>query len=371
MFKKETETLRRWLIIALIVLVALVSVVVFYTYYPTILGSMLSFLAVALFPFVFAWIVCVFTRPIVQSLQRYLRLPKTLAVCLTMLFCLGAMGALVAALILVIIGIISEVSLYFADPQNSLMLLFQQLQDFYLALDMDFSQVQEWLSLLGEAAGSLAGQGLNAAMYIVRATPVAIFMVVVTIVATFYWCRDEEVIKRLLGMPFSPARRQTIFESYEAVSRVIGSYLRSQIVLMLIAIVVCIVGLTILGVPNNLSMGLLAGGLDFIPVLGPGTVLVPWGVWLLINGQYFQGFGMLVIFVAMTLIRNLLTPKIVGGQMGLHPLAAISSIFIGLIMFGVVGLIIGPIVLGIILVLYRERKAKQGQPNPPTVPPPA
>ena len=367
MLKQDTQTLRRWLVLALLVLVAMVSVVVFYNYYPTILGDLFSFLGLALFPFIFAWIVCIFTRPMVQALQRYLRLPKSVAVLLTMLFCLGAFSALLTALILVIIGVVGELIGYFNHPENTLALLVVQLQDIYRALGMDFTQVQELFAYFGEAAGSLAGQGINAAMYILRVTPIAILMIVVTVVATFYWCRDEESIKRVVGAPFKPARRQAVLENYDAISRVIGDYLRSQILLMLVAIVVCTVGLTIIGVPNNLTMGLLAGGLDFIPILGPGTILVPWGAWLIINGEYFQGIGMVVIFVVMTIVRNILTPKIVGDQMGLHPLAAVTSIFIGLVLFGIIGLIVGPILLAIALVLYRQYRKRKD--NPPPVAP--
>jgi sporulation integral membrane protein YtvI len=367
LFKKDTETLRRWLFMALIILAAMVAVVVFYNYYPAILGDLLGFLGLALFPFIFAWIVCIFTRPMIQGLERYLRLPKTVAVLLTMLLCLGAFSALLTAVVLVVIGIVAELSTYFSHPENSLALIVAQLQELYRFLDMDFTQVQELFTYFGEAAGSLAGQGVNAAMYILRITPIAILLVVVTIVATFYWCRDEEAIKRVVGTPFKPSRRQAVFENYDAISRVIGGYLRSQILLMLVAIFVCTVGLTILGVPNNLTMGLLAGGLDFIPILGPGTILVPWGIWLLINGQYIQGFGMLGIFVVMTIVRNLLTPKIVGDQMGLHPLAAVSSIFIGLVLFGILGLIMGPIVLAIAMALYRQRKARKNN-TPPVSP---
>ena len=87
--------------------------------------------------------------------------------------------------------------------------------------------------------------------------------------------------------------------------------------------------------------------MDIIPILGPGTLIVPWAAWSLITGDFISGVGLIIIYATTTISRNILEPKIVGDRVGLHPLATLAAIFIGMRMFGLVGLILGPIVLAI------------------------
>lgn len=370
-FNKSAETLRHHLLLCLIALVLLLIGVVLYQYYPTILGDVFGFLGIVVFPFAFAWIAAIFTRPMVNWLHLKLHFPKTLAVLVTMLVCLAVFGGLITALVLVVIDVVGDLRIYFSDQNNSVSLLITQIQEIYNRLNMDFEQLQQWFVRIGEAASGLASQGFGYAVDFVKATPTALLLILVTVVAIFYWCRDEEKIKRVLAAPFPKRKRALFLDAYDTVSDVIGNYLRAQLLLVTVSITVCLVGLMILRVPNAIPMGLLAGGLDVIPMLGPGTVLVPWAIWCLLTGNFFRGIGLAIIFGAVILIRNLIEPKILGDRIGLHPLAALASLFVGMKLFGVVGLIIGPISVAVFMVVYRARKArpKQRPPAGPAEPP--
>jgi len=98
--------------------------------------------------------------------------------------------------------------------------------------------------------------------------------------------------------------------------------------------------------------------MDIIPVLGPGTLIIPWAVWSFVVGDIGFGIGLLVIYIIVSVTRYILEPKIVGDRVGLHPLAALAAIFIGMKLFGLVGLILGPITLAVVLAMLKARRQR-------------
>ncbi len=370
MFKQDTETLRRYLIMAALVLVLLVIAILLYSYAPSLFSDVLSFLGLVLFPFAIAWLAAIFTRPMINWLCKSLRFSRSAAVVFMMLICLAALGGLVTMLTLVIVDVVGDLRLYFSDTNNAVMDVVHQIQDIYGRLNMDFEQLQSMLSRVGEFLGQYAGDSVSAVWDIAKATPTYFLLIIVALVAIFYWCRDEEVVKRLLVTPFSAAKRKEILRTYDSISQVLGNYLRAQLFLVTISIIICIAGLSILRLENSITMGFLAGSLDVIPMLGPGTILIPWAVWLLLTGEYLACLGLIVVFFSVILIRNLIQPKILSDSMGVHPLLMLASLFIGMRLFGAVGLIIGPVGVSLAQVLYREKRKHSKKTPPPTAPPP-
>ena len=84
---------------------------------------------------------------------------------------------------------------------------------------------------------------------------------------------------------------------------------------------------------------------DILPVLGTGTILIPWGVYMLISGNYFMGIGILILYVIITVIRQILEPKIVGSYVGLYPLVTLMAMYIGTKVMGFFGLFLFPITI--------------------------
>jgi predicted PurR-regulated permease PerM len=88
---------------------------------------------------------------------------------------------------------------------------------------------------------------------------------------------------------------------------------------------------------------LLIAVLDVLPVLGSGGVLVPWGIVAMLMGDPMQGIGMFVLWGVIVVVRQVVEPKIVGSQIGLHPLITIAALFLGLKLMGGLGLIVAPL----------------------------
>ncbi|HJH62822.1 MAG TPA: sporulation integral membrane protein YtvI [Firmicutes bacterium] len=132
-----------------------------------------------------------------------------------------------------------------------------------------------------------------------------------------------------------------------------GGYLKSQLLLSLVVFLILAVGFVLIGQPYGLLLAVLLAVLDFIPIIGAGTVMVPWAAVDLILGSYAHAVQLMVIWGAIALFRRLGEPKILGDQTGLPPILSLVGIYAGMRLGGVLGMIVGPILLLVLLNLGR------------------
>ena len=133
----------------------------------------------------------------------------------------------------------------------------------------------------------------------------------------------------------------------------LGGWLRAQGLLMLITFAILLAGLLLLRADAPLLAAALTALLDALPVLGTGAVLLPWAALALLTGDPARGVGLLLLYAAATLIRSLLEPRLLGRSAGLHPLAALMCMYVGLRAFGVAGLILLPLLALLALRLWQ------------------
>ena len=108
-------------------------------------------------------------------------------------------------------------------------------------------------------------------------------------------------------------------------------------------------GLTLLRVDYALLIALVTAVVDILPVLGTGTVMIPWGIAMLVTGNYPLGVGLLILYAVITVVRQMLEPRVVGHQIGLYPLVTLMCMFIGTYLFGAVGLFGVPILVTLLV----------------------
>ena len=128
-----------------------------------------------------------------------------------------------------------------------------------------------------------------------------------------------------------------------------GGYFKAQLILSGITFVIIFSALLIMGQDYAFLLALLLALLDFLPLIGTSIVLLPWGIVLIITGNFWGGVILILLSWTCFFIRRIIEPKIMGVQTGLHPLVAILSIYVGLRAYGVWGAILGPVVVMIAL----------------------
>ena len=109
-----------------------------------------------------------------------------------------------------------------------------------------------------------------------------------------------------------------------------------------------------LKIPYFLGLGLAVGILDALPVLGTGTFLIPAGILLLFQGETFMGAGLFLLYVITAGVRQILEPRLVGNHVGLSPLLILLSVYLGLIIYGGFGFILGPLSALLLYGIFRE-----------------
>ena len=124
--------------------------------------------------------------------------------------------------------------------------------------------------------------------------------------------------------------------------------IRSYALIMSITFVELALGLTLIGVEHSLLIACLIAVFDILPVLGTGGIMIPWTIITAITGDHKLALGLLIVYLAITVIRNIIEPKIVGSQIGLHPVVTLVSMFVGAQLFGVLGLFGFPIGLSLL-----------------------
>ncbi|WP_318505423.1 sporulation integral membrane protein YtvI [Bacillus sp. T3] len=119
-------------------------------------------------------------------------------------------------------------------------------------------------------------------------------------------------------------------------------FIKAQIILSVITFIMAFVGLSILQVSYTAVLSLLIVIVDILPILGTGSVLVPWAIVAILQGNHFLGIGLIVLFFVITVVRRIVEPKIYSSSLGISPLAALISLYIGFKLLGLIGVFIGP-----------------------------
>ena len=142
----------------------------------------------------------------------------------------------------------------------------------------------------------------------------------------------------------------------EGVISYIITFLKAQGVIMLIISVLCSVTLGVVGVSGGILFGILAGVLDVLPFIGTGVVLVPLAIWQMLNGEYVRMTVCLGLYVVCIVTRELLEPKLIGKRMGIAPVFMLFAIYAGVKLFGVSGIVKGPLALIVIVEILKAIK---------------
>ncbi len=163
---------------------------------------------------------------------------------------------------------------------------------------------------------------------------------IVLLIATFLISKDWEKLKASAKSCFF-AEELGLFAT--KLSSVGSAYVKTQVILMMITMTICVAGFTIQRNPYSLLLGVIIGFLDALPLIGAGLFFIPWIISVLLMGNYFYAFGLVIIYLLCYFVREFLEPKLMGHNVGASALEMLISMFVGLQLFGFMGLFLGPV----------------------------
>lgn len=201
---------------------------------------------------------------------------------------------------------------------------------------------QAILSAAKDYAVSLSAKVPESVASFAASLPHALLFFAVTVVSSVYLVHDyRRVTSALLSLLPQRLRRGAVTVKHTA-RVVVVRYLRAYGLLFLLTLGELWAGLAILGIRPAVVPALLIAAVDILPVLGTGTVLLPWAVFCLFGGRLPLGIGLVVLYAAVTVIRQIAEPRIVGGAMGQPPILTLLLMYTGLELFGIAGLLLFP-----------------------------
>lgn len=128
----------------------------------------------------------------------------------------------------------------------------------------------------------------------------------------------------------------------------IGGYFKAQLIMMLMTFIIFSIGLVLIDAPFPLLFGFIIAVVDVLPVLGSGIIMIPWTIISFIKGSSDFAIALAIVYLVATLVRQILEPKIIGDKIGIRPLYTFIATIAGSLIFGPIGIILGPIISVII-----------------------
>lgn len=307
-----------------------------------------------LFAFVFAYLLMKPTR----YLSSKLKLPyKPIALMLVLLFycTIGVLISLLGVkLVSTVTAVISQIPIiYETQLEPFLNATFNGIEQALLRMDPSLvgalnERFDEFVELLGNNVTNISLSIVGTLSNFTLALPGFLIKVLLMIISTFFIAMDYDALSRFVLRQFSDKGREVILSIKRYIVGTLFVVIRSYALIMSITFVELSIGLTVIGIPNSVLIALLISVFDILPVLGTGGIMVPWTIVTFFQGNYQTALGLLVVYVIITVVRNILEPKIVGSQLGLHPVVTLMCIFIGANLFGVIGLFGFPIALSLL-----------------------
>lgn len=190
----------------------------------------------------------------------------------------------------------------------------------------------------------------------ISSVPSILIAILISIISSFFFTLDYEKIVNTMMMVIPEKQRSLVNDAKTTLIRVIGRYLRAYGLLMSLTFVQLSIAFLFLGISNPIGLAIMIASVDILPVLGTGSVMIPWSLWQIAVGDRTLGIALVVVYIIITINRNILEPKIVGDQIGLHPLVTLMCIYLGVKLFGFVGLLGLPIVVTLVKSLHDEGK---------------
>ena len=338
-----------------------------------------KYILAAFTPFFAAWVMAWLTNLISKRICATLKIPKKLCSALVLILLFFSVGGI---LFWAVTRFLSEAENFISGLTSEDSALTQNISSLvarfedggaYLPLIREFKS-HEKLSLVGDRleemlvsflkglASDLGASLTSIAAAVVKTLPSIIIFVVVSTIASFYFALDFDNINQSIVGILPDGARARLLQIKSKTRSMATRYFKAYTLLMALTFFEVFAGLSIIGARYAFLLALLISLLDLLPVLGVGTVLIPWSLLSFFSHDFSRGLGLLILWATVTVIRQIAEPKIVGGTIGLHPAATLIGMYAGLKLYGIVGMLLAPAAISSVRSLLAGGKDENQKP---------
>ncbi len=314
-------------------------------------------------PFILGWFIALIASPVVHFFEEKLKVKRKAMSALVIVAVLAvvvlAVYLLAAKLVREGIAFANELPFIWNSVLKELNKVGANLQGIYDRFPSDMQAAVD--NFIVEAGGYMSGvmgklelPSFEAVGNVAKQIPDAFMGVVMCLLSAYFFVADRGYVSAAVQKYMPASVRYHINLIRRSFRNAVGGYFRAQFKIECWIYILMVIGLMILGVDYALLVAFGIAVLDFLPVFGTGTVMVPWAIIELLSKNYRMMFGLLAIWLIGQLVRQVIQPKIVGDSIGMDPIPTLFLLYIGYRVAGVLGMILA-VPIGIILVnLYEE-----------------
>lgn len=327
----------------------------------------IRFLFRPLLPFLIAFMVAAFLQPVMKWLLNKLHFKSGREGVTAVVITVACYVIVVGLVLLLIIGFASAV----IDWASGLPDLFantiapwmetslEQLLTFIFVLNPDLGLFVQ--DMLPDVISSLSSTIMNISVSLVSwassigtKLPGTMLAAIICVIATTFLVKDYDlIVGKLLSV--LPVKGQVVVGQIRvATVGILVNFARSYILILFITFLEVFVGLAIIGMDNAAVIATIIALFDFMPILGSGMILLPWTIFTLVQGRIKKGIGLLVLWLVVVVVRQIIEPRIVSKRVGLYPLVTLLCMWMGLKLFGGVGMLALPVIVLIVKDLYES-----------------
>lgn len=315
-------------------------------------------LSIFYMPFLIAFIISLMIEPAIKKIMKKTHLTRRtssiIIFVLVSVIIIGGLAWLLITLFSESLSLLQSLNDYFDK-------LYEQFQNLINYFNFDNIHLSdEILEVIQNSTGDFLTTAsdwlrniLNNLINFVTSIPSIAICIGITVIALYFICVDKIYILDQIEHHLPRLWVKKISIHLKDLIQTLGGYLKAEATLILVSFVISLIGLYILqivgfNVQYPLLMALFIGFVDALPILGSGTVMIPWAIICALNGDINLGIAIIILLIIMSVVRQVLEPKLVSKNIGVHPIFTLIAMYTGFKVIGIMGLLVGPIVLIIV-----------------------
>jgi len=312
-------------------------------------------LSIFYIPFLIAFIISLIIEPLIRKVMKFTNLTRKVSAIITLIL---VFALIIGLLVLGITSFITEASHILENLNNNMENIASRIYSLANGFKFDNIKIPEPMKAimqngvndLTKGGTNIVQRALNNILNTVTHIPKIMIYIGITIVATYFVCTDKMYI---LDQMEHHLPRNWVNKFGYKIRKVIsslGSYLKAEGILISISFLIVLIGLVIfdligMNVRYPVVIALFIGFVDALPILGAGTIMLPWAVISAFNGDIQLSIALICLYIVIIVIRQLIEPRIVSNHIGIHPIFTLIAMYTGFKMVGIIGMFLGPIIL--------------------------
>ncbi|OFI05387.1 pheromone autoinducer 2 transporter [Clostridium acetireducens DSM 10703] len=298
-------------------------------------------------PFVIAFIFAMILKKPTKYIAKKLKIKNSIASLISTLvffsIIISVLSFIIAVLSKEVIQLAKNAQLYFSQNSSDIYKLIDKIQLYYKNLDPSVvlgisKNLSSIINKISNLTVSITGKIISYIIQFLTYIPYIIMVILFTLLSTYFFTKDLTYHKNKFAEIIPKDKSHKLYCIFSESKKMLTNYILSYLFIIFITFLETLIVFLLFKVKYALILSLLAAFLDFLPILGIGSIYIPLIIINIAYNNYIIAIGLLISYVLISIIRQIIEPKIVSSSLGLHPVSVLAALFIGLKANGVSGM---------------------------------